>query len=94
MITNIFGYDGSGGGGMAWRRYVALVFWMCFTAALFVAEHNDKQMAGSVSQAWRFSSMTHSLQYDAILLSGDYPLVDFTVMGKLVNIAQAIPSRG
>lgn len=36
----------------------------------------------------RFSSVWNSLQYDLILLTGDYPLIDFTLLGRYINFVQ------
>lgn len=40
------------------------------------------------SEAQRFSSVWNTLQYDLILLTGDYPLVDFSLPGRFVNFLQ------
>eukprot|EP00611_Tribonema_gayanum_P021590 TRINITY_DN4183_c0_g3_i1.p2 TRINITY_DN4183_c0_g3~~TRINITY_DN4183_c0_g3_i1.p2 ORF type:complete len:393 (-),score=112.45 TRINITY_DN4183_c0_g3_i1:550-1728(-) len=45
-------------------------------------------------QAQRFSSVPAALQPDLILLSGAYPLVDFTTWGKLINLLQIFVGVG
>jgi hypothetical protein len=45
-------------------------------------------------QSERFKSIPSSLQPDLILLTGDYPLVDFTITGRLINVVQIIVGIG
>lgn len=47
---------------------------------------------GCFYESGRFSSVYNSLQYDLILLTGDYPLIDFTVIGRYVNFIQVCAS--
>lgn len=41
-------------------------------------------------ESQRFSSVFNSLQYDLILLTGDYPLIDFTLIGRYINFVQVL----
>lgn len=39
-------------------------------------------------ESQRFASVLNSLQYDLILLTGDYPIVDFSLLGRYINFVQ------
>lgn len=43
---------------------------------------------GCFYESQRFSSIFNALQYDLILLTGDYPLIDFTLLGRYINFVQ------
>lgn len=48
---------------------------------------------GCFYEAQRFSSIFNALQYDLILLTGDYPLIDFTLLGRYINFVQVKLTR-
>lgn len=48
----------------------------------------EKKQVGCFVESQRFSSVFNALQYDLILLTGDYPLIDFTLIGRYINFVQ------
>ncbi|CAM9194722.1 unnamed protein product [Chrysoparadoxa australica] len=80
--------------GLLVSGYAASVMWACFSALVHLTERDNKTQVDCMTMAERFVSVPSSLQYDLILLTGDYPLVDFTFAGKIVNTAQIIVAVG
>ncbi|CAM9528674.1 unnamed protein product, partial [Phaeothamnion confervicola] len=71
-----------------------LTMWLGFASALYLAERKDGTQADCLTEAQRFRSVPNALQYDLILLTGDYPLIDFTLWGRLVNVLQIVVAVG
>jgi len=65
--------------GLSVSTYAGVICWYFFNAWLYLSEVNDIQNG----QNKRFRSALSSLQYSAILLTGDFPLVDFSISGKI-----------
>ncbi len=80
--------------GLLVSTFAAGIFWLFFSSALYLAEREDSSEKGCYTQAQRFSSVPSTLQYDLILLSGDYPLVDFTTWGRWLNVVQILVAVG
>lgn len=70
--------------------YATAVVWALFATALYLTERGN----GEAIMAERFRDVPNTLQYDLILLTGDYPIVDFTTGGKLINILQILVAVG
>jgi hypothetical protein len=72
--------------------FVACVAWLIFATLLYLTErHNDVPDPDDglrMSERWR--NIPNSLSYTLILLSGDYPLTQFTPAGKVVNFVMII----
>ncbi len=80
--------------GLLVSTFAAGIFWLVFSSALYLAEREDGAEKGCYTEAERFSSVPSTLQYDLILLSGDYPLVDFTTWGRWLNVLQIFVAVG
>jgi len=88
--------------------FVAFVVWIFFSCLLYLAEDNSpagcldfstdpdngKQWCDGPTQGDRFASVPMSLPYTLFLLSGDYPLVDWTFWGKVFNFFMVIMAAG
>lgn len=57
-------------------------------ACLIYISHGVAAQIDCYFESQRFSSVLNSLQYDLILLTGDYPLIDFTLLGRYINVVQ------
>jgi len=89
--------------------FAAGVFWIFVAMLLHLAEKDDQvctnlgdgdptkgdavQCVGP-TQAQRFQDVPHALPYSLILLTGDYPLVDFTFWGKIINFFMVLFAAG
>ena len=66
--------------------FTAGVFWIVFSTLMWMSESantidpNDN----GVTQAMRYKDVPSSLSYTLIHLSGDYPLLDYSLTGKLI----------
>ncbi|CAN0296252.1 unnamed protein product, partial [Hapterophycus canaliculatus] len=87
--------------GLLVAGYASAVMLAWFGSLMYLAERDDEavkvragqELAGTSSvdcffESQRFSSVLNSLQYDLILLTGDYPLIDFTLLGRYINFVQ------
>ncbi len=80
--------------GLLVSTFAAGIFWLFFSSALYLSEREDGAVKGCYTEAHRFSSVPSTLQYDLILLSGDYPLVDFTIWSRWLNVVQIFVAVG
>ena len=76
--------------GLKLALYAGTCVWFGFIMLLYFAEVNDE--AGG--EAKRFRNALSSVQYSGILLTGDYPIKDFSVWGKLLCCASVIVAVG
>ncbi|CAM9142714.1 unnamed protein product [Ascophyllum nodosum] len=77
--------------GLLVAGFASVVMLAWFGTIMFLVEKDDnKVVIDCYTEADRFSSVVNSLQYDLILLTGDYPLIDFTILGRFVNFVQQI----
>jgi hypothetical protein len=76
--------------GLKLALYAGGCLWFCFNALLFFAEVGDRE--GGEDR--RFRTALSSLQYSGILLTGDYPIKDFSVWGKLLCSASVLVAVG
>lgn len=76
--------------GLKLALYAGGSLWFCFNMLLFFVEHNDTDGG----EEKRFRSALSSLQYSGILLTGDYPIKDFTVWGKLFCCCSVVVAVG
>jgi len=73
----------------------ALVLIVVFGSLLHFAEKDDvSSQEYHLTQADRFKSVPSGLWYTMVLLSGDYPLVDFTVYAKIICFFMLIIGTG
>jgi len=79
--------------------YAGLVFLLMCTTLLYLTERDnyvctnlddDTQKCLGPTMAERFASVPMALPYTLILLTGDYPLVDFTFWGRCVNFFMVV----
>jgi hypothetical protein len=80
--------------GLKVSGFAAGVLWIIFSTAIYLAERNDATPVDCLMESERFESVPRALQYDLILLIGDYPLIDFTSWGRLVNVLQIVLAVG
>lgn len=64
--------------------------WYLFNAWLYLAEHGDEEFG----ENRRFRTAVSTLQYSAVLLTGDFPLVDFSIMGKFCCCCAVVVAVG
>ena len=76
--------------GLSVALFAGGVIWFLFNECLYFAEWNDVEEGESK----RFRNALSSLQYSAVLLSGDYPIVDFSLTGKLCCACAVIIAVG
>lgn len=60
----------------------------CFFSSTVPRLCGTKPQIQCYFESQRFSSVLNALQYDLILLTGDYPLIDFTLLGRYINFVQ------
>eukprot|EP00606_Chrysophyceae_sp_TOSAG23-5_P001248 GSChrysophyteH2.ASY1.ANO1.921.1 assembled CDS len=65
--------------GLSVAMFAGAVIWFQFNEMLYFAESGDK----TEGEEKRFRNALSSLQYSGILITGDYPLVDFSLYGRL-----------
>lgn len=70
--------------------FVAGIFWLLFGSLLHLTEYKSPDEA----MAARFKDVPNSLPFDLIHLSGDYPLIDYTLGGRFVNFLQILVAVG
>jgi len=76
--------------GLSVALFAGMVIWFLFNEALYFSEWDDAEEG----EDKRFRNALSSLQYSAILLSGDYPLTDFSLQGKLLCACAVIIAVG
>eukprot|EP01052_Picozoa_sp_SAG31_P072670 SAG31_NODE_31658_length_365_cov_1.360902_1_plen_121_part_11 len=72
-----------------------MITWTLFASLLYLTECNNDEVDAGRQMRDRFASVPQSMPYTLILLSGDYPLINFSFYGKVVNffmiiVAQAV----
>jgi hypothetical protein len=63
---------------------------LLFNEGLYFAEREDEAQ----SEDKRFRNALSSLQYSSVLMTGDYPIVDFSIMGKILCSIAVIVAVG
>jgi len=66
--------------GLSVALFSGAVIWFMFNETLFYAENGDVEEG----EDKRFRNALSSLQYSGVLLTGDYPLVDFSPYGRII----------
>ena len=66
------------------------MIWFLFNECLYLTERNDVENGESK----RFRSALSSLQFSALLLTGDYPVTDFSPWGKLCCTVAVVVAVG
>jgi len=66
--------------------FTAFVFWIIFTTMMWMAEQASTidPSENGVTQGMRYKDVPTALSYTLIHLSGDYPLLDYTLTGKFI----------
>jgi len=77
-------------GGLSVAGYASAVLWFLFTIVLFLFERDDVENG----EDQRFRSALSSAQYSAVLITGDYPIKDFTLGGKLCCVCAVVVAVG
>lgn len=80
--------------GLLISGFALSLIWATFATALWGAEMTIGSDPAEQVMHWRFRNVPNSLQYDMILLTGDYPFVDFTPLGIVVNVIQIFVAVG
>ena len=80
--------------GLLVSGFALSLIWTTFATALWAAEMTVGADDSEKIMHWRFRNVPNSLQYDMILLTGDYPFVDFTPLGIAVNVIQIFVAVG
>ncbi|CAM9445641.1 unnamed protein product [Discosporangium mesarthrocarpum] len=81
--------------GLLIAGYASAVMLAWFSTLLYLAERDDYEVqVDCYYEAQRFSSVPMALQYDLILLTGDYPLIDFSLAGRYINFVQIVVAVG
>lgn len=70
--------------------FVASVTWIVFASLLYITENKNTTEDADRPEGERFADVPTALSYTLILLSGDYPLIEFTWPGRLVNFFMII----
>ena len=66
--------------------FTACVFWIIFSTCLWMSEQTSTidPAENGVTQGMRYKDVPTALSYTLIHLSGDYPLLDYTLTGKFI----------
>ena len=76
--------------GLSVALFAGLVIWFLFNETLYFAEKDDVDNG----EDKRFRNALSSLQYTAVLLSGDYPITDFSLTGKFLCACSVVVAVG
>ena len=61
------------------------IVWIVFATLLYETTHNYTKKFMELTMGERYQNIPNSMQYAFIHLSGDYPFVDYTGWGRVVN---------
>ena len=70
---------------LAVASFVAGLTWIVFASLLYITESQSNLEDAGRPMSERFADVPTAMSYTLILLSGDYPLIEFTPAGKVVN---------
>jgi hypothetical protein len=76
--------------GLSVALFAGAIIWFLFNEILYFAERDDEDEGENK----RFRNALSSLQYSGVLLTGDYPIVDFSLWGKLACCCAVIVAVG
>jgi len=76
--------------GLSVALFASGIIWFLFNELLYFAERGDE----ANGEDKRFRNALSSLQYSGVLLTGDYPIVDFSLAGKLCCCAAVLVAVG
>jgi hypothetical protein len=62
------------------------IVWIVFATLLYATTKDDTVKFDDLTMGQRYHNIPNSFQYAFIHLSGDYPFVDYTPWGRLVNV--------
>lgn len=74
--------------------YAALCFWLIFATLLWLTERNDDTRVDALKQRQRYSSVVSALPYTLVHLTGDYPLIDYTLPARILLFFALIGAVG
>eukprot|EP00927_Polykrikos_kofoidii_P039095 TRINITY_DN3352_c0_g1_i1.p1 TRINITY_DN3352_c0_g1~~TRINITY_DN3352_c0_g1_i1.p1 ORF type:complete len:1262 (+),score=173.67 TRINITY_DN3352_c0_g1_i1:129-3788(+) len=91
-------------GVLAATGVLALIIWLCSGALFYVFERanpnfcsvwetlacEEKYTDGCICSESAFDTMPHSLFYTAVFLCGEWALIDFTILGKLLCLVLSV----
>ena len=76
--------------GLSVAVFAGAVIWFLFNEILYFTERSDEDEG----EDKRFRNALSSLQFSGVLLTGDYPIVDFSLTGKLTCAVMIIVAVG
>lgn len=75
--------------------YASICIWLLFSGLLYLTEHNDKaDVVDDIPMSVRYHSILQALPYTMVHLTGDYPLVDYTLWAKSVLAVSLVIAVG
>ncbi len=82
--------------GLIVTGFVTTVVWLVSSTLLYICEEDDTVIRDhdNMSMAERFRNVPNSLQYTLLLLTRDYPFMNFTGWGVVVNVFMIISASG
>jgi len=64
--------------------YAACALWLVFAVLMYLSESDDHDEVNGLLMSQRYGTIPNSLWYTLVHLTGDFPLVDYSICGKLV----------
>lgn len=64
--------------------YAMVSLWLIFATLLWLTERHDNFQVDDLTQAQRYHTVIRALPYTLVHLTGDYPLVDYTIQAKII----------
>lgn len=81
--------------GLVVAGFATIVLWITFATLLYITEHgNTEDFGDDHPMSQRFENVPNAMQYTLILLTGDYPMINFSIWGKVVNSLMIIAAVG
>lgn len=74
--------------------FATAVVWVLMASLMHFAEENHDYEVDDMTQAERFESVPSSLWYTGVLMTGDMPMIDFTIVAKFLVVAIIVFSLG
>merc|ERR1740130_1622247 len=74
--------------------YAMMALWVIFAALLWLTERHDTFLINDLTQVQRYGNVISALPYTLVHLTGDYPLVDYTLDAKIILLFALIFAVG
>eukprot|EP00397_Hematodinium_sp_SG-2012_P001397 GEMP01001399.1.p1 GENE.GEMP01001399.1~~GEMP01001399.1.p1 ORF type:complete len:1177 (+),score=258.16 GEMP01001399.1:112-3642(+) len=74
--------------------YASVSLWLVFTGLLYMTEHDDSEKVDGIPMGARYHTILQALPYTLVHLTGDYPLVDYTLGAKAVLAVSMLVAVG